>query len=373
MRFTDDEAIMRRALELAVQGFGRVEPNPQVGAVIVTPQRQLIAEGWHEQFGGPHAEIRAIEAAGGRTQGADIFITLEPCSHHGKTPPCVDAVLRAGFRRVVVGCEDPAPHAAGRGLQLLREAGVPVESGVCKSAAEDLIAPFARQMLRRLPWVHAKWAMSLDGRISADSGHSKWISSEESRQLVHDLRGRMDAILTGAGTVRADDPLLTARPPGPRRALRVVFDATGQTLSPKSQLVRSTAAGPVLVCVTDICSSQQQLWLQSIGLDVFCSGSGERVDAAEVLAELGRRGLTHTLIEAGPGILGTFFNEQLVDEIHVFVSPKIIGGQRRGSAVAGRESLKVPSLDQLRNVQVRHIGGDVLIEGRMKWASAISR
>lgn len=373
MQFASDEAIMQRALELAVQGFGFVEPNPQVGAVIVTPDRRLIAEGWHERFGGPHAEIRAIEAAGSRTTGADIFITLEPCSHHGKTPPCVDALLRAGFRRVVVGCEDPAPHAAGRGLQLLREAGVLVESGVCQTAAEDLIAPFARQMLRRLPWVHAKWAMSIDGRISADSGHSKWISCEESRQLVHELRGRMDAILTGAGTVRMDDPLLTARPPGPRRPLRVIFDATGQTITPKSRLVQSSADGPVLVCVTDVCSSEQQLWLRSLGLEVFSSGSGERVDPVEVLAELGRRGMTHVFLEAGPRILGSFFNEQLVDEIHVFVSMKIIGGQRRASAVAGRESLQVPTLDQLRNLRTRHIGRDVLFEGRMKWATAISR
>lgn len=373
MQFANDEAVMQRALELAVRGFGSVEPNPQVGAVIVTPSRQLIAEGWHERFGGPHAEIRAIEAAGSRTRGADIFITLEPCSHHGKTPPCVDALLRAGFRRVIVGCVDPAPHAAGRGLRLLREAGVAVESGLCQAAAEDLIAPFARQMLRKLPWVHAKWAMSIDGRVATDTGHSKWISSEQSRQLVHDMRGRMDAILTGAGTVRADDPLLTARPPGPRRPLRVVFDAIGQSLTPKSRLVQSAADGPVLVCVTDACSSEQQLWLRSLGLEVFSSGTGEQVDAREVLAELGRRGLTHVFLEAGPGLLGSFFNEQLVDEIHVFVSMKIIGGQRRGSAVAGRESLKVPSLDQLRNLRTRHIGGDVLIEGTMKWATAISR
>lgn len=364
MQFQSDTAVMQHALLLAARGFGSVEPNPPVGAVIVSSDRQLIAEGWHAKFGGPHAEINAINAAAGNTAGKDIFVTLEPCSHHGKTPPCVDALLHAGFRRVVVGCPDPAPHAAGRGLQLLSNAGIVVEIGLCQEAAEALIAPFRRQMLERLPWVHAKWAMSLDGRIACDSGHSQWISSTSSRGAVHSLRGRVDAILTGAGTVRADNPLLTARPPGPRTPLRVIFDSRGTSVTADSRLVQSLGDAPVMVCVSDRCnqSTRQHLW--NLGAEVFAVDAPGNVPPRAVLAELGRRGLTHVLLEAGPALLGAFFDQQVVDEVHIFVSPKILGGTQPRSAVAGIGHSSVPSMAQLQHLQVRQLDSDVLIEGR---------
>lgn len=364
MRFDSDTAIMQHALQLATRGFGAVEPNPQVGAVIVSSNRDFIAEGWHARFGGPHAEINAITAARGNTAGHDLFVTLEPCSHHGKTPPCVDAVLRAGFRRVVVGCEDPAPHAAGRGLQRLREAGVIVETGLCQDQAEATIAPFKRHMLQRLPWVHAKWAMSLDGRIAADSGHSQWISSPASRTAVHALRGRVDAILTGAGTVRADNPLLTARPPGPRTPLRVIFDSTGTAVTADSRLIQSLHEAPVLVCVSSHCSPGNHQRLLDLGAEVFAVDSPGPIPPRAVLAELGRRGATHVLLEAGPALMGAFFDQQAVDEVHVFVAPKIIGGTRACSAVAGTGQTSIPPLSQLQHLQVRRIDSDVLIEGR---------
>lgn len=364
MQFHSDTAIMQHALLLAARGFGSVEPNPQVGAVIVSSDRHLIAEGWHAQFGGPHAEINAITAAAGNTAGNDLFVTLEPCSHHGKTPPCVDALLHAGFRRVVVGCPDPAPHAAGRGLQLLSNAGVVVETGLCKEAAEALIAPFRRQMLQRLPWVHAKWAMSLDGRIACDSGHSQWISSPVSRAAVHSLRGRVDAILTGAGTVRADNPLLTARPPGPRTPLRVIFDSSGTAVTADSRLAQSLSDAPVLVCVSNRCSESNRLKLRNLGVDVFAADSPNSVPPRTVLAELGRRGLTHVLIEAGPALLGAFFDQQAVDEVHIFVAPKILGGTHARSAVAGFGQNCVPATAQLQHMHVRQLDTDVLIEGR---------
>lgn len=365
MQFASDDAVMLRALELAARGFGSVEPNPQVGAVIVTPDRRLIAEGWHVRPGGPHAEIHAIHAASGQTRGADIFITLEPCSHHGRTPPCVDALLAAGFRRVVVGCVDPAPHASGRGLQILRQAGLHVDIGVCQTAAEMLIAPFARQILRRLPWVHAKWAMSLDGRIATDSGHSQWISAAESRQAVHQLRGRVEAILTGAGTVRVDNPQLTARPPGPRTPVRVVFDSAGQSLSARSQLAQTINDAPLLVCVSERCSSSDQMRLRELGAEVFMGSGAGAINPREVLEELGRRGMTHVLLEAGPRLLGCFFDQRLVDEVHIFVAPKFLGGQAAASAVAGRGVSQVPAMAQLQAIRVRQIGPDVLIEGKI--------
>ena len=176
MRFASDEDAMQYALRLARRGVGRVEPNPQVGAVLTTADGQLIAEGWHQECGGPHAEVHALRAAGERARDAVLYVTLEPCCHHGRTPPCTDAVLAAGVRRVVVGCADPAPHVAGRGLQQLRAAGLVVEEGVCGVEATSLIAPFVRLQLQQRPWVHAKWAMTLDGRVASRTGHSRWIS-----------------------------------------------------------------------------------------------------------------------------------------------------------------------------------------------------
>lgn len=220
--------VMRRALELARQGEGYVEPNPMVGAVIVDDYLQCLGEGFHRQFGGPHAEVNALREAGARAQGATLYVTLEPCNHHGKTPPCVDAVLQAGLRRVVVGMPDPFAKVNGAGIARLREHGVAVEVGLLEAEVRRLNAPFRKLVETGIPWVHAKWAMTLDGKIAARTGHSQWISGAASRAVVHRLRGRMDAIVIGIGTALADDPLLTARPAGPRVATRVVLDSTAR-------------------------------------------------------------------------------------------------------------------------------------------------
>src|SRR5579884_2079657 len=222
-----DDVWMRRALELAEHGRGYVEPNPLVGAVVVR-DGQLVGEGWHQHYGEAHAEIHALAAAGEGSRGATLYVTLEPCCHFGKTPPCTDAVLRAGIRRVVAAMPDPFPAVAGKGAELLRQAGVTVELGIGEAEARRLNAPYLKLLEKRRPWVHAKWAMTLDGKIATRTGDSKWISNEASRRIVHALRGRMDAVIVGAGTALADDPLLTARPPGPRVATRAVLDSTGR-------------------------------------------------------------------------------------------------------------------------------------------------
>src|SRR5262245_49314226 len=205
-----DERFMRRALELAERGRGHVEPNPLVGAVVVKGGR-VVGEGWHQRFGQAHAEVNALAAAGEAARGATLYVTLEPCCHHGKTPPCTDAVRAAGVARVVAALGDPFPQVAGRGAAVLRAAGVTVELGPCAAEARRQNAPYLTLVTRGRPYVHAKWAMTLDGKIATAAGQSKWISGPESRHRVHELRGRMDAILVGAATVRADDPLLTAR------------------------------------------------------------------------------------------------------------------------------------------------------------------
>jgi diaminohydroxyphosphoribosylaminopyrimidine deaminase/5-amino-6-(5-phosphoribosylamino)uracil reductase len=367
-QFGADVDVMRHALAIAASGEGHVEPNPQVGAVIVTPEHRWIADGYHQQCGGPHAEIHAIRNAGERCRNNDLFVTLEPCSHHGRTPPCVDAVIEAGFRRVIIGCSDPAPHVNGSGIDRLRRAGLQVEVGVCREAAERLIAPFRMLHVQQRPWVHAKWAMTLDGRIATRTGHSRWISNAHSRRLVHGIRGRMDVILTGSGTVRSDNPLLTARPPGPRTAIRAVMDSTGESLTPDTQLVRTAGEAPVLVFVTNHCAPQQQEFLQQHRVEVCvvdADATGRPIPSA-VLKRLAQQDCTNLLLEAGPGITGAFLDAGLIDEVHAFVAPKLVGGSTASGPVGGRGVADVPQLPNLTNVSTRVLEGDVLIQGDIR-------
>jgi len=366
MRFETDSAVMQHALALAQQGFGTVEPNPMVGSVIVNDQRELIADGFHQKFGGPHAEVIAMQKAGSHCRGATLYVTLEPCSHFGKTPPCADAVIQAGFRRVVVGCQDPAPHVAGQGLAKLRDAGISVECGILQAEAEELIAPFRKQVLEHRPWVHAKWAMTLDGRIASRTGHSQWISGEESRAHVHWLRGRMDAIITGSGTVRADNPRLTARPPGPRNPLRVVIDAAGLSLTESCHLVQTAREFPVLACVSQRCNDVTKERLCDAGVEVLQTPSFEHVTLPDVLNFLGQRRMTHVMLESGPGLLGAFQDQGLIDEVHVFVAPKLVGGAAACPPVGGQGHDRIPERPSLQRCRHRILGEDVLIEGHVR-------
>src|SRR5262245_52454147 len=243
------ESWMRRALELAERGRGAVEPNPLVGAVLVR-DGALVGEGWHQRYGGPHAEVHALAAAGPAARGATLHVTLEPCCHPGKTPPCTDAVLAAGVARVVAAMSDPFPRVAGGGLARLRAAGLEVEVGLCEAEACRLNAPYLKLLSRGRPWVHAKWAMTLDGKMATRTGDSKWIRGGGSRRLVHELRGRVDAVVVGLGTALADDPALTARPPGPRVATRVVLDGRG-ALPGDLQVVRTAPETPTLIATTE--------------------------------------------------------------------------------------------------------------------------
>ena len=262
------EVAMRRALELARRGLGFVEPNPPVGAVVVADDGRVLGEGWHERFGGPHAEVMALAAAGEAARGATLFVTLEPCCHFGKTPPCTRAVIAAGIRRVVVATVDPAAHANGGGIAELRAIGIEVEVGLMADDARRLVAPFARLTTTGLPWIHAKWAMTLDGKIASKTGSSRWITNEASRAVVHQLRGRMDAILVGVGTILADDPLLMARPPGPRTPIRIVLDSTARTPL-KSQLVRTARDVRTVVVATQHAPEDRCAALRAAGVEVL--------------------------------------------------------------------------------------------------------
>jgi diaminohydroxyphosphoribosylaminopyrimidine deaminase/5-amino-6-(5-phosphoribosylamino)uracil reductase len=358
------EEVMAHAVSLAARGVGHVEPNPAVGAVVIDSGLRVLGEGWHGVFGGPHAEVEALAAAGSRARGATLVVTLEPCCHHGQTPPCTDAVLASGVARVVVGIEDPSPHADGSGLAMLREAGLEVEVGVAADSVRRFNAPFLHLVSTSRPWVHAKWAMTLDGRIATSGGESQWISGEESRGLVHQLRGRVDAVVVGIGTALADDPLLTARPPGPRIATRVVLDSHAR-LPLDSQLVRTAGEVPVMVCCAEAADSQRVAALAAAGVDVFpaaCDEAG-RIDLHGLLGELGIRRWSNVLVEGGSEVLGSLADGGLIDEAHVFLAPKLLGGRAALGAVGGQGLSQVPEVANLECLETRSVGQDVYWRG----------
>jgi len=357
-----DARAMRRALDLAARGRGAVEPNPLVGAVVLDAAGRVVGEGWHEKFGEAHAEVNAFAAAGEVARGGTLVVTLEPCCHQGKTPPCTDAVLRAGVRRVVVATADPFPKVAGGGLAVLRAAGLKVEVGVCEPEARRLNAAYLKLLSTGRPWVHVKWAMTLDGKIAARTGDSKWISGDVSRRTVHDLRGRVDAVVVGRGTVAADDPLLTARPPGPRTAVRVVLSASGNL--PERCHLRATARDvPVIVFTAAGNESQLAGWAAD-GCEVVplpAGDTGLSVDA--VLADLGRRRMTHVLVEGGAGVFGAVLDAGAADEFHVFVAPKIAGGRAAPSPVGGRGVARIADALALAACTATPSGDDIYLHG----------
>jgi diaminohydroxyphosphoribosylaminopyrimidine deaminase / 5-amino-6-(5-phosphoribosylamino)uracil reductase len=354
---------MKRALELAERGRGFVEPNPLVGAVLVG-DGQVVGEGWHERYGSAHAEVNALAAAGDAAAGATLYVTLEPCCHYGKTPPCTDAVLRAGIRRVVAAMLDPFPQVAGQGVALLRAGGVAVEVGPGEEGARRLNAPYLKLLATGRPYVHAKWAMTLDGKIATRTGDSRWISNEASRRRVHDLRGRMDAILVGIGTVRADDPLLTVRPPGPRTPVRVVLDSRG-SLPAASQLARTARAVPVLLAAAGALPEPRQQELRALGCEVLAVlAAAGRPDVTALLGELGRRRMTNVLVEGGSAVLGSFLDAGQIDEVHVFVAPRLAGGAEARTPVGGRGVERIAEALPLADWSVEVVDGDVLLHGR---------
>ncbi|MCS6976926.1 MAG: bifunctional diaminohydroxyphosphoribosylaminopyrimidine deaminase/5-amino-6-(5-phosphoribosylamino)uracil reductase RibD [Gemmatales bacterium] len=362
---------MREALLLAERGRGYVEPNPLVGAVVVREGR-IVGSGWHQRFGGPHAEIYALEAAGESARGATLYVTLEPCCHHGKTPPCTDAILKAGISRVVAAMSDPFPEVAGKGIAILKEHGVPVEVGILSAEAEELNAPYLKLVRSGRPYVIAKWAMSLDGRIATATGDSRWISGEESRRKAHEVRGRVDGILVGIGTVLADDPLLTARPPGPRTACRIILDSCLR-LPLTSRLVQTVREAPVLVFHEPQADAESKRRLEAAGCECLPLRQwGRREAIGLILDELGRRRFTNILVEGGAEVLGSFVETRQVDELMVFVAPMIVGGRSALGPVGGRGAATLREALRLARWTVEPSGEDWLIRARLGAASAPS-
>jgi diaminohydroxyphosphoribosylaminopyrimidine deaminase/5-amino-6-(5-phosphoribosylamino)uracil reductase len=359
-----DRTHMLRALASAELGRGSVEPNPMVGAVVLDATGGVVGEGWHERFGGPHAEVNALAQAGERARGSTLYVTLEPCCHHGKTPPCTDAVLRAGVRRVVAAMSDPFPKVAGGGVQLLRQAGLTVDVGECEAEARELNAPYLKLLSTGTPWVIAKWAMTLDGKLASRTGDSQWISNEASRRRVHELRGRVDAIVVGRGTVLADDPLLTARPPGPRVAARMVLSASGE-LPATCKLLDTIREAPVIVYTAAGNESKLAVWAAkgAVIVPLSLGGRGERGTVSEILRDLGRRRFTNVLLEGGAGVFGAFRDADTIDEVHAFVAPVLVGGTGAPSPVGGVGVERIAGGTRFGSVSVEVLDGDVWVRG----------
>jgi diaminohydroxyphosphoribosylaminopyrimidine deaminase/5-amino-6-(5-phosphoribosylamino)uracil reductase len=362
---------MRRALTLARRGRGRVEPNPMVGCVVVKRGR-IIGEGWHRRFGGPHAEVDALARCTESPRGATLYVTLEPCSYHGQTPPCADAVITAGVKRVVAATRDPNPRVSGRGLRKLRAAGIAVVSDVLRSEADELIAPFRQLITTRRPWIILKWAQSLDGKIATRTGDSKWISDDACRAHAHRVRSYLDGIVVGAETVRTDDPLLTCRVGRPRRvATRIVLDSRLRTTA-DAQLIRTAREVPTLFFCTTAAAARRQRALRDAGCEVVAlpPDAAGQVAIADVVGELGRRRMTRVLVEGGGAVLGAFLDAGLANEVHAYLAPRLIGGAAATPAFGGRGAASVVDSATLRDPRWRRVGNGLFLSARLDAGAA---
>ena len=363
----EDIEYMRRAMELAERGVGFTNPNPMVGALIVKGGK-VIGEGWHERCGEWHAERNAFKNCTVPAEGATMYVTLEPCCHYGKTPPCTEAIIEHGIARVVVGMEDPNPLVAGKGIALLREAGIEVVCGVEEEALREQNRVFLKYISTKLPWVAMKTAMTLDGKIATRTGDSKWITGAEARAYVHELRHRFMAILVGIGTAVADDPLLNCRIEGRgvRQPIRVVVDSNAR-LSLDSQLVKTAGEYRTIVAHTRFAPEERVKALRETGVEMLlCKEKEGLVDVRNLLELLGQSGIDSILLEGGGSLNYTFLAEGLADELYAFIAPKIVGGMNAKTPVEGAGMEKMADAINLELENVLNIGHDVLLKLKVK-------
>ncbi len=368
-RYAEDEVYMNQALCLAKEAGGAAAPNPMVGAVLVK-DGQVIGQGWHVRAGEDHAEVMALKEAqkhgqrGG--QGATIYVTLEPCNHYGKTPPCAKTLVEAGVKRVVIGTLDPNVEIAGGGKETLESSGVEVTVGVLEDQCKDLIAPFAKHIQTGLPLVTAKWAMTLDGQIATDTGDSRWVSSPESRQAAHYLRHQVGAMLVGTGTMLADNPTLTARPEGPgvleivHQPLRVFLDARGNV--PPTAHIFTKAGGQVIAVTSETCPKERRDQWQAAGAEVWIVEENHKgLEVDQVLVKLGQRGVNHVLCEGGGFLHGTMIERGLVDEVEIYLAPKVIGNAKGRAPVRNMNLSKMADAHGFVLKENKQIGPDLYL------------
>jgi diaminohydroxyphosphoribosylaminopyrimidine deaminase/5-amino-6-(5-phosphoribosylamino)uracil reductase len=352
---------MKRALLLARKGKGRTSPNPLVGAVLVKRGR-VVGEGYHAKAGEAHAEIVALRKAGKEARGSTLYVTLEPCTHYGKTPPCAPAVIQAGVRRVVVGMVDPNPVVKGKGISALRKAGIDVHSGTLEKECKTLNEAFCKYILMKVPFVILKVAATLDGKIATRNGESKWISSEASRRLVHRLRNEVDAVVVGVGTVLKDDPLLTARMRGGRDPVRIILDS--HLRIPEDARVIGVSSSRTLIATTPLAPKDKIERLDKAGVQVLLIESKNGVvDLRAFLSKMGEMGVMSVLVEGGSRVNGAFLDEGLVDKFLLFLSPRLMGDPQALGVFQGKGFEHLKDSTSVKDVKLKRIGEDILVEG----------
>lgn len=358
-----DEFYMKRAIRLAKRGEGMVSPNPMVGAVIVKGDR-IIGEGYHKRFGENHAEINAINSASESIEGATFYITLEPCCHYGKTPPCVDRIIAAKPAKVIIGGADPNPLVSGRGIEILRAAGIETKVGILEAECRKLNEVFYRFMQTGLPYITLKFAQTIDGRIATSTGHSRWISSGPSLKFVHKLRSLHDGVMVGTGTVMKDDPELTVRLVKGRNPVRIVLDSTLR-IPETARILKNQQTAKTIIATTPQCNGNKLSQLRNAGLDVFIVNRNDtgRIDLKGLLAGLGKRGISSVLVEGGSEMITSFLKEKLVDRLVIITAPKITG---KGVPAVG--DLGIRKIDDSIRLSPRRIfrkGDDIVIDARL--------
>lgn len=353
---------MARALALARRGRGLTRPNPPVGAVIVRNGR-LVGQGWHRQAGGPHAEILALRAAGARARGAALYVTLEPCRTFGRTPPCTQAILAAGIRRVVMAARDPNPRHRGRGRRILRRAGIDVLEGIGADEARNLIVPFAKWIVTGRPYVTLKLALTLDGKIADVGRRSRWITGAASRRAVQELRRQADVILVGAGTVAADDPSLLPKPSQGRKPWRVIVDARGRVAASARVLADKAAAQTVMATTRQCPRRRWQKWQRHGARVWILPAAGRGVSLPALMRKLGRLGMLQVLCEGGSELAAALIRNRLVDDYIFFIAPRVLGGPGPVPAVGGR-GWPLAAAPKLIFTECRKLGQDILIRAK---------
>jgi diaminohydroxyphosphoribosylaminopyrimidine deaminase / 5-amino-6-(5-phosphoribosylamino)uracil reductase len=362
-----DIQFMKRALELAEKGIGYTSPNPLVGAVIVKDGR-IIGEGYHEVYGSHHAEVNAFRNATEDVSGATMYVTLEPCSHYGKTPPCANAIVEKGIKKVVIGLTDPNPLVAGKGIQILRDNGIEVIDGILEEEGKKLNEIFLKYITTKLPFCILKTAMTLDGKIAAHTGDSKWITNEISRKYVHQLRHRVSGIMVGIGTILADDPLLNTRMEDAEGSdpIRIIIDSSGKIpLSAKVLNIESKAK--TIIATTELACKDKIKALEDKDAEVVITPlKNNRVDLVYLMKELGERKIDSVLLEGGSELNYSALEEGIVDKINSFISPKIIGGREAKTPVGGKGKELMKNAILLKDIEIHSFGDDIMIAGYLR-------
>lgn len=358
-----DIEFMRRAIALAKQGGGFVHPNPLVGCVVVK-DGQVIAEGYHEKYGEFHAERNALTRCKADTTGATLYVTLEPCCHYGKTPPCTEIIIEKGIAKVFVGILDPNPLVAGKGVKILQDAGIEVVSGLCEDEIREMNKVFLKYITTKRPYVIMKTAMTLDGKIAAHTGDSKWVTNAESRKAVHALRSELAGVVVGINTVLADDPMLNCRLDGRcHQPVRIVVDSKLR-IPMDSQLVKTAKEYRTIIATSQAVISTEALISKGIEI-VFCASNDNHVDINDLMDKLGAMGIDSLLLEGGGTLNAAFLEAGCVDEVWAFIAPKIIGGAAAKTPVSGKGIGLMSEAINLHNIEIQNINGDILIKGKI--------